>query len=69
MEVVFIHRPQLEAVEGGDVGEIVFEMGLDLVVFQREFCKFFADVELRENARDDDIRVDAVNWGLFPETV
>ena len=65
LEIVLIHRAELDPVKGRDIGEVVFEMGLDLVVFQWEFSVFLADVELREDAGDVDVRDDACQLGAF----
>lgn len=66
LKVVAVHGSELEAVEGGDVGEVVVEVGFDLIVLQGEFGVLFADVEIGKEARNDDVREDSLQLGAFP---
>ena len=55
LQIVSIHRTELQTMKWGNVGKIVLEMGIDLIIGEGEFLKFFPDVEIGENAGDDDI--------------
>ena len=52
LKIVFVHWAELNPVEGGNIGEVVVEMGFDLVVFERKFGIFFSDVELERGCRE-----------------